>query len=67
MNVADELEAIRKLKARYCRYLDTIESWRKVLATDVVVMLETSVATGRADPRTVLQVLGDWSGAAPAS
>jgi hypothetical protein len=34
---ADELEAIRQLKARYCRFLDTkdVESWRGVFATDV--------------------------------
>ncbi|HWS93040.1 MAG TPA: nuclear transport factor 2 family protein [Mycobacterium sp.] len=30
---ADELEAIRQLKARYCRFLDTkdLASWREVL------------------------------------
>jgi SnoaL-like domain len=35
----DELEDLRQLKARYCRYLDTkdVESWRGVFTTDVVV------------------------------
>jgi hypothetical protein len=37
--VTDELEAIRQLKARYCRFLDSndVERWRGVLTTDVVV------------------------------
>lgn len=49
-----ELEAIRQLKARYCRYLDTkdIESWRPVFTTDVVVTLDMAVSTGGADPMT---------------
>ncbi|WP_269199204.1 nuclear transport factor 2 family protein [Mycobacterium colombiense] len=31
---ADELEAIRQLKARYCRFLDTkdVGAWRDVFA-----------------------------------
>ena len=60
MNVADELEAIRQLKARYCRYLDTkdIESWRKVFATHVVVKLDMGVATGGADPLTSPPLVG---------
>jgi SnoaL-like protein len=51
--VADELEAIRKLKARYCRFLDTkdIESWRSLFASDVVVRLDMAVSTGGADPK----------------
>jgi hypothetical protein len=51
---ADELEAIRQLKARYCRFLDTkdVESWRGVFTTDVVVTLDTAVSTGGADPKT---------------
>lgn len=38
---ADELEATRQLKARYCRFQDTkdVESWRGVFTTDVVVTL----------------------------
>ncbi len=36
--MADEVEAIRQLKARYCRFLDTkdIDAWRGVFASDVV-------------------------------
>jgi hypothetical protein len=36
---ADELEPIRQLKARYCRFLDTkdVDSWCGVLTADVVV------------------------------
>jgi hypothetical protein len=52
--VGDELEAIRQLKARYCRYLDTkdVESWRSVFTRDVVVRLDMAVSTGGADPMT---------------
>jgi SnoaL-like domain len=51
---ADELEAIRQLKARYCRFLDTkdVESWRSVFTTDVVVTLDMAVSVGGADPMT---------------
>ena len=37
VRAADELEALRQLKARYCRILDTkdVESWRGVFTTDV--------------------------------
>lgn len=51
---ADELEAIRQLKARYCRFLDTkdVESWRAVFAPDVVVTLDIAVSAGGADPKT---------------
>jgi ketosteroid isomerase-like protein len=58
--VADELEAIRQLKARYCRFLDTkdAEGWRSVFADDVVVLLDTAVSTGGADPRTAPPVEG---------
>jgi SnoaL-like domain len=51
---ADELEAIRRLKARYCRFLDTkdVEGWRAVFTTDVVVSLDMAVSTGGADPKT---------------
>ena len=50
----DELEAIRQLKARYCRYLDTkdIESWRDVFTADVVVTLDMAVSSRGADPMT---------------
>jgi hypothetical protein len=52
--VTDELEAIRQLKARYCRFLDTkdVEAWRSVFSTDVVVLLDMAVSTGGADPMT---------------
>ncbi len=58
--VADELEAIRQLKARYCRFLDTkdIESWRSVFATDVVAKVDLAVSTGGADPMTTPPVEG---------
>ncbi|KKC06788.1 nuclear transport factor 2 family protein [Mycobacterium nebraskense] len=51
---ADELEAIRQLKARSCRFLDTedVESWRGVFAADVVVTLDMAVSTGGTDPQT---------------
>lgn len=51
---ADELEAIRQLKARYCRFLDTkdVEAWRGVFTTDVVVLLDAAVSVGGADPQT---------------
>jgi hypothetical protein len=51
---ADELESIRQLKARYCRFLDTkdVESWRAVFAPDVVVTLDMAVSAGGADPKT---------------
>jgi len=54
VRAADELEALRQLKARYCRFLDTkdVESWRDVFTTDVVVTLDTAVSTGGADPMT---------------
>jgi len=51
---ADELEAIRQLKARYCRFLDTkdLESWRAVFTSDVVVTLDMAASTAGADPMT---------------
>lgn len=51
----DELEQIRLLKARYCRFLDTrdIEAWRQLFAPDVVVLLDLAVSTGGADPQTM--------------
>jgi SnoaL-like domain len=51
---ADELEAIRQLKARYCRFLDAkdVEGWRGVFTTDVVVLLDMAVSTGGADSKT---------------
>ncbi len=56
----DELEAIRQLKARYCRFLDTkdVESWRTVFTSDVVVRLDMAVGTGGHDPMTASPVEG---------
>lgn len=52
--MADEIEAIRQLKARYCRFLDTkdVEAWRTVFLPDVVVTLDMAVSTAGADPQT---------------
>lgn len=60
MTDSDELEAIRQLKARYCRFLDTkdVESWRKVFTSDLVVHLDMAVSTGGADPMTAEPVEG---------
>lgn len=57
---ADELEAIRQLKARYCRFLDTkdLESWCDVFTTDVVVTLDMAVSTAGADPQTAPPIEG---------
>ncbi|HEX5256151.1 MAG TPA: nuclear transport factor 2 family protein [Mycobacterium sp.] len=57
---ADELEAIRQLKARYCRFLDTkdVGSWREVFTTDVVVTLDMAVSTAGADPMAAAPVEG---------
>jgi hypothetical protein len=51
---ADELEALRQLKARYCRFLDTkdVDSWRGVFTPDVVVTLDMAAGTAGADPMT---------------
>jgi hypothetical protein len=58
--VADDLEAIRQLKARYCRFLDTkdVEGWRSLFTSDVVVKLDMGVSTGGADPMTAPPVEG---------
>lgn len=50
----EEIESIKLVKARYCRFLDTkdIESWRALFAPDVVVRLDLAVSTGGADPQT---------------
>ncbi|WP_395307399.1 nuclear transport factor 2 family protein [Mycobacterium sp. AMU20-3851] len=47
-------EAIRQLKARYCRLLDTkdYEAWKKVFAPDVVVKLDMAISVGGADGQT---------------
>jgi SnoaL-like domain len=58
--VAGDLEAIRQLKARYCRFLDTkdVEGWRSVFIADVVVRLDMAVSAGGADPMTAPPVEG---------
>ena len=60
MTAADEFEAIRQLKARYCRFLDTKDaaSWRAVFTADVVVILDMAVSVGGADPMTAPAVQG---------
>ena len=44
----DDFEAIRQLKARYCRFLDTkdYEAWKRLFADDVVVKLDMAISTG---------------------
>ncbi|WAJ43840.1 nuclear transport factor 2 family protein [Mycobacterium sp. Aquia_216] len=60
VSAADELEELRKLKARYCRFLDTkdVESWRSVFTTDVVVILDMAVSVGGAEPMTAAPIEG---------
>lgn len=57
---ADDLEAIRQLKARYCRFLDSkdVEGWRGVFTPDVMVSLDMAVSTGGADPQTAPPIEG---------
>lgn len=51
LSVADEMEAIRQLKARYFRFMDTKawDAWRDVFAPDVVGVFDNAVSTGGAD------------------
>lgn len=58
--MTDELEAIRQLKARYCRFLDTkdAEGWRGVFTEDLVVTLDMAVSVGGTDPMTAPPVEG---------
>jgi len=53
-DIVGELEAIKQLKARYCRFLDTkdVVAWRALFADDVVGAVDLAVSTGGADPRT---------------
>ncbi|SPM35719.1 3-phenylpropionate/cinnamic acid dioxygenase, small subunit [Mycobacterium rhizamassiliense] len=57
---ADELEELRQLKARYCRFLDTkdVESWRGVFTPDLVVTLDMAVGVAGADPQTAAPIEG---------
>lgn len=52
--MTDDLEAIRQLKARYCRLLDTkdYEAWKRLFAEDVVVKLDMAISSGGADGQT---------------
>lgn len=56
----DDLEAIRRLKARYCRFLDTkdYEAWKALFAPDVVVRLDMAISTGGADGQTAPDLNG---------
>ncbi|CAN7343500.1 nuclear transport factor 2 family protein [Mycolicibacterium frederiksbergense] len=56
----DDYEAIRRLKARYCRFLDTkdYEAWKALFAPDVVVKLDMAISTGGADGQTAPDLHG---------
>ncbi|MBJ7464189.1 nuclear transport factor 2 family protein [Mycobacterium sp. ITM-2016-00316] len=56
----DDYEAIRQLKARYCRFLDTkdYEAWKALFAPDVVVKLDMAISTGGADGQTAPDLNG---------
>ena len=60
VSAADELEELRQLKARYCRFLDTkdVDSWRAVFTADLVVTLDMAVSVGGADPMTAEPIEG---------
>ncbi|OHU95656.1 nuclear transport factor 2 family protein [Mycobacterium talmoniae] len=55
-----DIEAIRQLKARYCRFLDTkdIDAWRALFSPDVVVKLDMAVSAGGADGQTAPPLQG---------
>ncbi|MCF6386996.1 nuclear transport factor 2 family protein [Mycobacterium sp. MBM] len=56
----DDVEAIRRLKARYCRFLDTkdYEAWKALFAPDVVVKLDMAISAGGADGQTAPDLNG---------
>ncbi len=58
--VTDDVEAIRQLKARYFRFLDTKDwaNWRMVFAEDFIGKSDTAVSTGGADGRTTPEIRG---------
>lgn len=60
VDVAAELESLRRLKARYCRFLDTkdADAWRSVFAPDVEMVVDLAVSTGGADPMTAPPFVG---------
>ena len=49
--MADEHEAIRQWKARYCRFLDAkdADGWRSVFSDDLAVKLDRAASTRGAD------------------
>ena len=55
-----EIEAIRTLKAQYCRFLDTRDrdGWRSLFADDLVVRLDMAPATFGGDPQTAPPIEG---------
>lgn len=56
----DDIEAIRRLKARYCRFLDTkdYEAWKALFATDVIVKLDMAISSGGSDGQTAPDLNG---------
>ena len=56
----DDFEAIRRLKARYCRFLDTkdYEAWKALFAPDVVVKVDMAISTAGADGQTAPDLNG---------
>lgn len=65
--IAAEFEAIKALKARYCRFFDTkdFDSWRGLFTDDVQVRLEMSVSSGRTDVEPVACPAASVRGAVP--
>ena len=55
-----EIEALRTLKAQYCRFLDTRDrdGWRSLFADDLVVRLDMAPATLGGDPQTAPPIEG---------
>ena len=55
-----EIEALRTLKAQYCRLLDTRDrdGWRSLFADDLVVRLDMAPATLGGDPQTAPPIEG---------
>ncbi len=55
-----EIEALRTLKAQYCRFLDTRDrdGWRSLFADDLVVRLDMAPVTLGCDPQTAPPIGG---------
>jgi hypothetical protein len=60
VDMAAELEAIRTVKARYCRFLDTkdADGLRSIIAPDVVMEVDLAVSTEGQDPMTAPPYVG---------